>query len=524
MFVRSFSHIALRHVALVWLLLLAAGCASIKPDWQATPSQAFSTPGETRLGKAFAPLEAGHQGQSGFRLINNGVSALMTRAAMADAAERALDIQTYIFEADEAGCFVMERLWNAANRGVRVRLLVDDYVRGMSDRLLQYLDAHPNIEVRVFNPYPGRADWTRGLQMLFDLEHLGRRMHNKMFLVDGQIGILGGRNLGNHYFEAQSESNFRDVDVFASGPVVRQAGGNYDRYWNSNIVVPVAAFPDAPPLRSLAEACPAPSSKAGPQIEYVLRAEEFRRRINGTEPLVWARATAVAEAPQRAAVTKSLAPSSIALLHARARRDVQQEVLVGVAYFVPGQQGTRFLTELAARGVKVRILTNSLASTDVVAVHSGYARYREPLLRGGVELHEYLADSARPVPAHHRMRVGTSNSTLHAKVVIYDRKRLWIGSANFDPRSAAINTETGVMIDSEELAKRVADSFERDLSPQQSWKLGLRYDATAGSDKLTWSAMRNGNMVTLDREPDASLWRHLEVGFYSLLPGLEELL
>ena len=511
-------------VLAVFAVFALGGCASIQSGHQATPSHAFDAPVQTRLGQAFAAQQAAHPGQSGFRLINNGVSALLTRAAMADAAERSLDLQTYIFEADESGCFLLERVLAAAGRGVRVRLLVDDYVRGLPDRLLHFLDAHPQIEVRVFNPYPGRADWSRSLQMIFNLDQLGQRMHNKMFLVDAQVGILGGRNIGNHYFEAQSDSNFRDIDVFASGPIVRQAGANYDRYWNSAIVVPVAAFPPAEPMTALDEACPARSTAAGPQIEYAARGAEFGSRVASPAGLTWARGTTVAETPVRSTVARSLAPSSIALLHARARREVKQELLAAVAYFVPGQQGTGLLTGLAARGVRVRVLTNSLASTDVVAVHSGYARYREPLLAGGVELHEYLPESVRPAPAAHRMRLGASASTLHAKVAVYDRRLLWIGSANFDARSGRINTETGVMIDSPELAARVAQSLERDLAPTQSWKLALGWDAAHSRHQVTWSAVRGGAALTLAREPDAPLSRHLEAAFYSLIPGLEDLL
>lgn len=277
------------------LFVLLTGCASIQPGWLATPSHAFDAPASTHLGKNFGADEAKHAGQSGFRLINNGVSAMMTRAAMADATERTLDLQTYIFEVDDSGCFLLERILAAAARGVRARMLIDDYVRGMPDKLLHFLDAHPQIEVRVFNPYPRRADWTRSVQMLFDLSHLGRRMHNQMFLVDAQIGILSGRNIGNHYFEAQSDANFRDVDVFAAGPIVRQAGGNYDRYWNSAIVVPVTAFPPAEPMTSLADACPVQSTEAGPQVEYRRRAAEFRGRVTGPEGLTWARGTAAAE-------------------------------------------------------------------------------------------------------------------------------------------------------------------------------------------------------------------------------------
>ena len=513
-----------------FLLLLAslAGCATIRGDYVAQPSQAFDRPQETALGRAYAAGQAERPGLSAFRLINNGVSALLTRAALADLAERSLDIQYYIYDPDETGAFLLERIQAAAERGVRVRIILDDYLLGLDDASLARIDAHPNVEVRIFNPYRDRMRWSRPLQMLFNLDRLGRRMHNKVFVADGQIGILGGRNISNHYMEGEAEANFRDVDLLASGPVVGEALRSFDAFWNSEIVVPVAAF-EAHPAdnddalhfdRLRAEA----AAGRGPYAEYGQRKPDFVRRLLAGEGMIWARGRAIAEPPVRQREGEAKPSAEIARALAIARQNARKEVTYAVAYFVPGERGVQLLSELAGRGVRVRVLTNSLAATDVVAVHAGYSKYREGLLAGGVELYEYRSDARRPEPGGHRLRLGSSGSALHAKVVVHDRRLVWVGSANFDPRSRRLNTEAGLLIESEELAERLLSSIEWDFSPRNSWQLGLEKDPQGGSRRLTWNGERDGKIVNLAQEPDAGLLRHLGVLFYSILPGVEDLL
>lgn len=513
-----------------FLLLLAslAGCATIRGDYVAQPSQAFDRPQETALGRAYAAGQAERPGLSAFRLINNGVSALLTRAALADLAERSLDIQYYIYDPDETGAFLLERIQAAAERGVRVRIILDDYLLGLDDASLARIDAHPNVEVRIFNPYRDRMRWSRPLQMLFNLDRLGRRMHNKVFVADGQIGILGGRNISNHYMEGEAEANFRDVDLLASGPVVGEALRSFDAFWNSEIVVPVAAFEARPADnddalhfdRLRAEA----AAGRGPYAEYGQRKPDFVRRLLAGEGMIWARGRAIAEPPVRQREGEAKPSAEIARALAIARQNARKEVTYAVAYFVPGERGVQLLSELAGRGVRVRVLTNSLAATDVVAVHAGYAKYREGLLAGGVELYEYRSDARRPEPGGHRLRLGSSGSALHAKVVVHDRRLVWVGSANFDPRSRRLNTEAGLLIESEELAERLLSSIEWDFSPRNSWQLGLEKDPQGGSRRLTWNGERDGKIVNLAQEPDAGLLRHLGVLFYSILPGVEDLL
>jgi putative cardiolipin synthase len=514
--------------AALFLAASVAGCATFRDDYTAPPSQAFDRPEQTTIGQAFAGTQAQRPGLSGFRLINNGVSALMTRAALADLAERSIDVQYYIFDPDETGAFLLERLIAAAQRGVRVRLLLDDYLLAMDDATLAKIDAHPNIEVRIFNPYRDRARWSRTLQMFFHLDRLGHRMHNKIFAVDGQIGVLGGRNISNHYMEGEADSNFRDIDLLTTGPILRDVEKSFDAFWSSEMVVPVAAFGNAPAETELSRRFEQLRQDAaanhGPYAEYARRKPEYMRRILAGEGFIWARGQAIAEPPVRQKPGDAKPSSAIARALAIARQAAQKEVTYEVAYFVPGDKGVKVLSELAARGVRVRILTNSLASTDVVAVHAGYARYREALLAGGVELYEYRVDAKRPEPVGHRLRLGSSGSALHAKVVIHDRKLVWVGSANFDPRSRRLNTEAGLLIESEALAEKLLSSMERDFTPQESWRLALEKEADSSSRRMVWHGEENGKPVRHYREPGAGFWRSFSAGFYSLLPGLEELL
>lgn len=513
-------------IAAVALAALAS-CAPIRLDYPADPLYAFDRPQETTLGRAYAAEQAEHPGLSAFRLINNGSSALVTRGVLADVAERSIDLQYYIYDADDIGAFVADRLLAAANRGVRVRMILDDFPSKMQDATLARLDLHPNIEVRVYNPYPDRA-WWRPMQLMFQFERLGRRMHNKVYAVDGQAAILGGRNISNHYYEAEGESNFRDVDVLASGPVVKDILRQFDSYWNSPITVPVAAFNAAPSPGKVEELPPElrkfVDADHGPFAEYERRKEEIRRRLmQPAGEFMWAKGTAIAEPPIRKEAGAAKPSADVARALAAQRQATKTELVMQIAYFVPGERGAKLFTDMAARGVRVRILTNSLASTDVPAVHAGYARYRETLLAGGVELHEYRPEASRPAPSGQRMRLGRSESALHAKVIVHDRSVVWIGSANFDPRSRRLNTEVGLLIESRELAGRLLETIERDFDASHSWRLQLETDPADAAPRMTWNGVQDGQVVRHEHEPHAGFLRRLGVLFYSLLP-IEDML
>lgn len=518
-------------------LLLAAlcGCASVtvREGYQATPTTAFDRPEETALGRAFAAEQARNSGLSGFRLLQGGGGALMTRAALADLAERAIDLKYYIYEPDETGAFLLEKLIAAAERGVRVRVLLDDFGLGFDDlSLARIVDEHPLIEIKVFNPFPGRSRWSRPLQVVFDLDRLGMRMHNKVFAVDGQVAILGGRNISNRYFEAVADSNFRDLDVLAAGPIVRDVSRQFDEYWNSPLAVPVSAFVTRSQARSATQDLAAlqrlAGAERGPQAEYAQRKAVFLDRLlKGDPDMVWAKGIAVAEpavrelpAPERPARSLSEVTRTLAI----ERQAVKDELVMVMAYYIPGARGIEIMSELRRRGVRVRILTNSLASTDVPAVHAGYSRYRPALLAAGVELHEYRPDAPRPARLGNLMRHGDSDSALHTKVIVYDRRLIWVGSANSDPRSRRLNTEGGFLIESAALAERLLARIEDDLSLQHSWQLGLESVPGTDEKRIVWNGMQDGQIVRLHEEQGAGLMRRFRAWFYSLLPGIEDLL
>jgi putative cardiolipin synthase len=445
---------------------------------------------------------------------------------LADVAERSIDVQYYIYAADDVGAFVLERLVAAADRGVHVRMLLDDLGLALDDRALALIDGHPNIEVRIFNPFPDRSRWLRPLQLITRGE-LGRRMHNKVFAVDAQAVVVGGRNVGNSYFEAQAEANFRDFDLLAAGPIVKEVSQQFDEYWNSALAVPVSAL-DAPAAgQTLPEFIDRmrrrSSTDINPREEYERRKAEFLRRV--LEPdaeSMWAAGKSVADRPVRQLPEEAKTPSAVSRTIALERQKVASEMVMQIAYLVPGDRGIQIYSDLIRRGVRVRIMTNSLASTDVVAVHAGYARYRPALLAAGVELYEYRVEARRPAQVE-RIGFGRSDSALHAKVVVFDRRMVWMGSANFDPRSRRLNTEHGLLVESEALAERVLSRIERDFSAENSWRLTLEPDAQTGQKHIVWNGLRDGEPVRLEREEGGGL-RHIGVIFFSLLPGIEDLL
>jgi cardiolipin synthase C len=522
--------VACRAAAAAFFFAVVAGCVTLRDDYQATPSYAFDRPEETALGRAYEAEQARHPGLSGFRLINGGVSALMTRAALADLAERAIDVQYYIFEPDAAGALLLDRLMAAAQRGVRVRILLDDYMLGFEDAALAKLvDTHPQIEIRVFNPFPYRARWTRPLQIALNLDRLGMRMHNKIFVADSQLAIVGGRNISNTYFEAEEESNFRDIDILASGPVVRDLSRQFDDYWNSPLAVPMEAFGVTMAERAgrheLDELRRFATETQGPHAEYARRKQEFIKRLLTGADLIWAKGEAVSEPPVRGspdATKPGQTQSAILRTLANVRKEVTKEVVMVMAYYIPGKRGLEVVSELTARGVRVRVLTNSLASTDVIAVHSSYSRYRPALLAAGIELYEYRADAERPTPKDHVMRTGSTGSALHAKVRVYDRRVVWIGSANSDPRSRRLNTEAGLLIESEALAERLLKGLDQDFSPRHSWRLSLDADPGSAAQKIVWSGDQDGRAVRLEQEPGGGLRRGLSNFLFAIMPNIED--
>ena len=495
------------------LLALLAGCASLPSLDGRIVSTALADTDGTRLGRAAQAAARAHPGASGVLALADGRDAFAARVRLADAAERSLDVQYYLWRNDMSGVLLFEALRRAADRGVRVRLLLDDNnTTDEIDDVLAALDAHPNVEVRLFNPFPVRR-W-RAFGFLGDFPRLNRRMHNKSFTADNQVTIVGGRNVGDNYFDAANDLLFVDLDVLAVGPVVQDVSRDFDRYWASDSAYPVGrVLPPADPATLAAVRERAASVERDPAARDYLAAladQPFVRALLAHRlPLEWSPVHLVSDDP-----AKGLGRASRdELLAARLRRivgDAPRRALELVSpYFVPGENGTEYFAQLARSGVQVVVLTNSLAATDVMAVHAGYARWRKPLLEAGVTLYEMKPTAERGAP----QRTGSSSAaSLHAKTFVFDRERVFVGSFNIDPRSLRLNTELGVVIDNRSLAATIAGTISRNVA-ERAWRMRL-----GDGGALQWVETQAGREVVHDEEPGSGFWRRLGVRLMSLLP------
>ncbi|QVQ26518.1 phospholipase D family protein [Achromobacter deleyi] len=480
-----------------------------------TPEESLATP----LGQAIAPLAAAHPGKSGIHPLPDAHDAFAARMMLARAAERSLDVQYYIWHADMTGTMLLEALHDAADRGVRVRLLLDDNGTAGLDQTLSALDGHPNIEVRLYNPFVLR--WPKPLGYVTDFSRLNRRMHNKSFTADNQATIIGGRNVGDEYFGATNGVLFTDLDVLAIGAAVNDVSSDFDRYWASDSAYPVdrllkkAASNELDELEADATKVER-SPEAAAYAEAMRKLPFIRQLLKGELSLEWAQTRMVSDDPRK---TLGTAPREAMLPHQL--HEILGEPATDLAlvspYFVPTATGTQAFAKMARNGVKVRVLTNALEATDVAVVHSGYAKHRKDLLAAGVELFE-MKRQAQDLERNKSMGpFGSSGSSLHAKTFAVDGQRIFVGSFNFDPRSARLNTELGFVIDSPTLAKRISDAFEQEI-PGTAYRVQL--DETG---KLYWLEQRDGKTIRHDTEPGASVWQRLSVWMASLLP-LEPLL
>ena len=492
---------------------LVAACAQLPTlDGRAESSAlAASETAGTRLGRAVAPLAAAHPGLTGVQMLSGGHDAFAARYALVEAAERTLDLQYYIWREDLSGGLLLEAVQRAANRGVRVRLLLDDNNTAGMDERLRALDAHPRIEVRLFNPFPHRG--VRLFDYLGDFSRVNRRMHNKSFTADNQATVVGGRNIGDEYFAAGEGTLFVDLDVLAVGEAVAAVSRDFDRYWASEASYPIDRLgPAAPPARRQPRARPAATVE---EYRQAIAASRFvGDLLAGQLRLEWSPVRMVSDDPAKVLGDLPEAGYLWSQLLQAVPRPTQQVLLVS-PYFVPAARGTELLAALAREGVQVLVVTNALEATDVPLVHSGYARWREPLLASGVELYE-LKRAGGPPPVRASGLGGSSGSSLHAKVFVLDRQRVFVGSFNFDPRSARLNTEGGFVIESAALAGELAARASAGL-PERTYRLRLQ------DGRLRWSERRDDGEVSYDRDPHTSWLLRLGVSVLSLLP-IEDLL
>jgi len=511
---------------LVAFAVASAACSSLHQNFVKQPSTALPAATDSPSSRYVAAELARHEGESGFRLLTRSTNALMSRVALADHAQRSIDLQYYIFQNDATGRLLAQRLLAAADRGVRVRILLDDISVSNEDRLLDALDAHENIEVRLFNPFSTRNPSTAAKigQFLLEGSRLNRRMHNKSFIVDNTAAIIGGRNIGDGYFDAASETNFRDLDLVAIGPVVREASRIFDQYWNCDAAYPVTAFRNArdtqADLVQLRRAL-GRDARAFAQSDYAQASlEDFPDGATADRrgAWFWGPAVVVADQPEKINSRDDdpalrIGPQLKTMIDA-----AQREVAIMSPYFIPGDSGTRFLAALARRGVRTQIVTNSLASTDEPAAHAAYAHYRRRLLEAGVELYELRPAPGAPQPVTAR---GTSAGiSLHAKAIIVDRTHVFIGSLNMDQRSKLLNTEMGVIIDSPPLAAAVLEFFDAAILPEDAFHvvLGNAADAAVDTRKMSWLWSEHGITKSEQSDPGVSAKRRLEVLVTGLLP------
>jgi putative cardiolipin synthase len=500
-----------RGIGALVALALAASCSTYNTKYPRSPSTAFREYQETTLGRLFEPAAAAHPGESGVVYMRYGRKALEARLALADLAERSLDLQYFIWDADVSGHLLADRVIRAADRGVRVRVLLDDLSIVDRDTAIAQLSAHPNIEIRAFNPF--RARGNRLTDFLHDPSRVNRRSHNKLMIADSAIAIVGGRNIADHYFGVHGESNFRDLDTVAVGPVVRDASAVFDDFWNSPFAVPYAAFVDTPPTHADADAAIAKmrAQMASERLPYPVDEEVGAMTANLKalrDGLTWAPVRVLYDPPEKA---EDKASHNIFSTLDALVSNAQQEVLIENAYFVPRDHGVEVTAALHARGVRVRVLTNSLASNDVLAVHSGYQKYRDDLLENGVEMYEL-----RPDATMQQLRWSglswTSRAGLHAKAMVVDRRYVVVGSYNLDPRSADINTELALLVDSPAFAEMVAEFFEDGVKPENSYRVTLE------RGRLRWTTSDGGTVRVYTTEPETTWWMRFKADALGILP------
>jgi putative cardiolipin synthase len=490
---------------------LLAGCATVPKEYPRNPSTAFTDYTSTSLGQLFEATAAQHPGESGFAIIRHGRNAFTDRVALTELAEKSLDLQYFIWEQDETGRILAERLIRAADRGVRVRVLVDDINMQGRDTQLTALDAHPNIEIRIFNPFANRS--TRLFDFVIDLDRVNHRMHNKIMVADNAVSIVGGRNIGNHYFEVATDANFRDLDIAAVGPVVRDISGVFNHFWNSDWAVPISALVDRPYTETDLHAAVGSLRERIAEDSYPYPLDQdiadLRTDLSSIrDTLIWAPGLIVWDDPDDIKAGAEHGRIDSALY--RKLDTIQNEVIIEAAYFVPRERGVAKAKQLNDRGVRMRVLTNSLATNDVLAAHAGHAKYRKGMLANGVELYEMRPDAG---VIKKKVISAKSQAALHAKALVFDRESVFIGSFNLDPRSSNINTEAGLYVESPALAAQVVEYMDEGVRPENSYRVLVDENGD-----LYWVTEVDGEEVNYYEEPETTFGQRFMSDLIMLLP------
>ncbi len=514
-----------RLITLCCITLLLAGCATLPGRNYPRPADApLLQPPSRALTDPFTAAAQQHPGESGFRMFSIGVEGLLLRLELIGQAQRSLDLQYYIFHGDESGRLITDALARAAARGVRVRILVDDGESAAGDEQLFALAGEPGVAIRVFNPfrYRGHSTLLRGVEFAFSGRRLDFRMHNKLFVADGAVALIGGRNIGDQYFQIDPQSQFADDDVFVTGPAVPELAATFERFWDSTLAVPVQAL--LPPQHTDQAAAAALMQRTTPPWQAANAGFDYRERLaaneplasllTGKSPLAWGGAEVLSDPPDKGAQIAASERVSDLLFPpvARAIRATQSQLTLVSPYLVPTEGELRLLEEERAASRSVRILTTSLEASNDPLAQAGYMHYRVKLLESGVQLFELRArpESARGT-GQSRQLSGYGNYSLHAKLMVFDRSGLFVGSMNFDQRSQRLNTEVGLIIRSPELAETAARRFSAMTRPQNAYAVSLGSRTVGDDPELTWTTVRDGQPLILHREPARSSWQRLEV-------------
>ena len=501
--------------------VVGTGCAPLAPPKDRLETAALTDTAATRLGRAIASGVAANPTKTGIHALPDPRDAFAARVLLAGAAEKSLDAQYFIWNGDHVGYLLFQALWQAAERGVRVRLLLDDLNTKGLDSTIAALDAHSNIEVRLYNPVVIRDN--RVLNFVTDFTRVNRRMHNKSFTADNQATVVGGRNIADEYFGVGAGLTFADLDVLAVGPVVAEVSKEFDVYWNSASAYLAPGFvgPHMPDGTANLEA-KFVANRANPEsiayLEAVRATPLVRELLDRKLALEWAAAEVVYDDPAKTLDTTER--TDVLLFPELVRKMGRPEKMLDIVspYFVPGDGGTELLAALAKRGVTVRILTNSLAASDEKSVHSGYAKRRRDLLQAGVRLYEIMPTATKE-GNESRSRFGSgSSSGLHAKTLAVDNSRIFVGSFNFDQRSARLNTEMGLVLSNPVLAQRLTRFFDVEV-PMLAYEVRLAADGNS----LEWIERTASGEKHYDTEPETDLSTRMGVELMSILP-IERLL
>lgn len=490
---------------------LFSGCATVSFDRPKPYSEAFTDVQDTTLGKAAADWSAQHGGLSGFYPLDQGMDSLGARIRLAEQAQKSIDLQYFLMKNDTAGAVMINALLKAADRGVRVCFLLDDIFTTAPDRGLLLMNQHSNIEVRLFNPVSRRG--FRFLNFVGDFRQANRRMHNKSFTADNAVSIVGGRNIADEYFQLKEESVFIDFDILAVGPIAREISKSFDEYWNHSRALPID-YVAANRKNEELETVRADIQEELDHIYDTVYARAFESQllqdlIADRKPLFPANARVISDSPDKLINEISEEHMQLANDLREVLLSAETEIIFISPYYVPGDRGVQLVRNLVSKGIRVMILTNSLASNNHVVVHGGYARYRKDVLRAGAELYEARANAAREAQGTDD---GPETLTMHTKAFLIDRRYLFVGSVNLDPRSIQINAEMGLLIDSADMIGPWTASADDRLK-----KIAYRV-MLDDRGKLKWRATIDGEQIVETKEPLTSGWLRFKAWFLRIAP------